>query len=370
MLIDAVGRLDGRVSLVVAGRGDATLENELRRQAERLLPGRAEFVGWVSGDDKVGFLAGVDVLVMPSEYECFGVAAIEALAAGTPVIVSDRVGVADIVRDCRAGQVASTTVESITEALRRYLDDPEARHADATREAGGNLKRLVRSARRAPRERVRPSSQHAERTLNTIVTMILTLDEELHIERSVRSAVPLGPVFVVDCGSTDRTVDIARDAGATVVFHEWEGHARQKNWAIDHAPVDPTWLLFLDADEFLTPTLRSELKRAASRPEVDGYLLTSENIFLGRTLKRAYWHPRLLRMFRRGRGRWEERSVHEYAIVDGRVDVIKHVLPHENLKGIDAFLERHVRYARLEAEEMDRAAARGARPHSYERSPA
>ncbi len=133
MLIDAVGRLDSRVSLVIAGRGDATLENELRRQAERLLPGRAEFIGWVSGNDKVGFLAGVDVLVMPSEYECFGVAAIEALAAGTPVIVSDRVGVADVVRTEQAGHVVSATVESITEALRAYLEDPAARYADATR---------------------------------------------------------------------------------------------------------------------------------------------------------------------------------------------------------------------------------------------
>jgi glycosyltransferase involved in cell wall biosynthesis len=133
MLIDALGRLDDRVSLVVAGRGEATLENELRRQAERLLPGRADFIGWVSSDDKVRFLTGVDLLAMPSEYESFGVAAIEALSAGTPVIVSDRVGVADIVRARRAGQVVSATVESITEALRRYLDDPEARHADASR---------------------------------------------------------------------------------------------------------------------------------------------------------------------------------------------------------------------------------------------
>ena len=195
--------------------------------------------------------------------------------------------------------------------------------------------------------------------MSSILTIILTLDEELHIERCVRSALPLGPLFVVDCGSTDRTVAIAREAGATVVVHPWEGHARQKNWALDHIPAESSWVLFLDADEFLTPALRAELTRAASRPDIDGYLLTSENIFLGKTLKRAYWHPRLLRMFRRGRGRWEERSVHEYAMVDGRVDVIKQVLPHENLKGIDAFLERHVRYARLEAGEMDRAAALG-----------
>jgi SAM-dependent methyltransferase/glycosyltransferase involved in cell wall biosynthesis len=195
--------------------------------------------------------------------------------------------------------------------------------------------------------------------VSSIVTIIRTLDEELHIGRCVRSAVPLGAVFVVDCGSTDRTVEIAREAGATVAFHPWEGYVGQWNWAIDHVPVDATWLLFLGADEFLTHALRDELKRAASRPEVDGYLLTSENIFLGRTLKRAYWHPRLVRMYRRGRGRWEERSVHEYAMVDGRVDVIRNVLPHENLKGIDAFLERHVHYARLEAGEMDQAAARG-----------
>jgi glycosyltransferase involved in cell wall biosynthesis len=133
ILIDAVGRLDSRVSLVIAGRGDATLEQELRRQAERVLPGRAEFIGWVSGDDKIRFLTGVDVLAMPSEYECFGVAAIEALAAGTPVIVGDHVGIADIVRTEHAGQVVPADVKSIAEALRKYLDDPEARHADATR---------------------------------------------------------------------------------------------------------------------------------------------------------------------------------------------------------------------------------------------
>jgi glycosyltransferase involved in cell wall biosynthesis len=133
LLIDAVGQFDSPVSLVIAGRGDATIERALRHQAERVMPGRTEFIGWVSGDDKVRFLTGLDVLAMPSEYECFGVAAIEALAAGTPVIVSDRVGIADIVRTGQAGQVVSATVESIAQGLRRYLDDIDARRADATR---------------------------------------------------------------------------------------------------------------------------------------------------------------------------------------------------------------------------------------------
>jgi glycosyltransferase involved in cell wall biosynthesis len=138
-LIDAVGRLDRRVSLVVAGRGDPRLEHELYRQAERVLPGRANFAGWVFGDEKMRFLSTVDVLAMPSEYECFGVAAIEALAAGTPVIVSDRVGVADIVREHRAGRVVPPTVESFADAIRDYLSDPRTLTDDASRARGAAL---------------------------------------------------------------------------------------------------------------------------------------------------------------------------------------------------------------------------------------
>ncbi len=133
MLIDAVARLDRRVTLVIAGRGETTFEAELHGKADRLPRGQVRFIGWVADNDKARLLADIDVVVMPSDYECFGVAAIEALAAGTPVIVSDRVGIADIVQLEQAGQVVSATVDSIAQALRRYLDDPEARHTDATR---------------------------------------------------------------------------------------------------------------------------------------------------------------------------------------------------------------------------------------------
>ena len=71
-------------------------------------------------------------------------------------------------------------------------------------------------------------------------------------------AVALGSVFAF-MRQHRHAVDFAREAGATVVIHPWEGHARQKNWAIDNVPADTTWLLFLDADEFLTPALRGEL---------------------------------------------------------------------------------------------------------------
>jgi len=128
MLIDAVGRAGDEVSLLIAGGGEPQLDAALRAQARRVLPRRASFVGWVVDNDKSTFFSRIDVLVMASMYENFGVAAIEALAARVPVIVSDRVGVADIVRRHDAGLVVAPTIDAIAGALRWYADSPEMRH--------------------------------------------------------------------------------------------------------------------------------------------------------------------------------------------------------------------------------------------------
>jgi glycosyltransferase involved in cell wall biosynthesis len=185
-----------------------------------------------------------------------------------------------------------------------------------------------------------------------ITTLINTRDEEVHIERAVRSAIALGPVFVVDSGSDDDTVAIARAGGAEVVEHEWAGYAEQKNWAREHLPLTTDWVLHLDADEFLTPISRAEIARAVASDDRSGYYIPRQNIFLGRLLKHAWWYPDYqLRLFRRDRGRYEERSVHEHVILDAEVGFLEHPIMHESLKGIDAFLARHVRYAGLEAAE-------------------
>ena len=186
-----------------------------------------------------------------------------------------------------------------------------------------------------------------------VSVVVATLNEELHVERVVRSARDLGPVYVVDAGSTDRTRQLAEAAGAHVVEHEWAGYAEQKNWALDNLPIETGWVLFLDADEFLTPALVAEIASVVTRDDVDGFYLPEMNVFMGRPLRHAWWYPAYqLRLFRSGKGRYEQRSVHESVIVDGRTDFLRETLYHESLKGIDAFVERHLRYARLEAEEM------------------
>lgn len=189
----------------------------------------------------------------------------------------------------------------------------------------------------------------------TLVTIIATRDEAVHIRRAVASVRGLGPVYVVDSGSTDGTEELARDAGATVVHHAWEGYAAQKNWAREALATDADWVLHLDADEFLTPALRAEIERVVSAPSAHGYYIARENVFLGRVLRHAWWYPDFqLRLFRPSKGTYEDRVVHEHVLLEGAPGFLEHPLIHENLKGIDAFVGRHLKYAALEVAEMHR----------------
>ena len=190
----------------------------------------------------------------------------------------------------------------------------------------------------------------------SVSVVVCVRDEHLHIARCVNSARPLGPVFVVDGGSTDDTIELARQSGAQVVEHEWGGYATQKNWALDNLPLETEWVLLLDADEQLTPALRDEIISVAQRGDVDGWYVPRQNIFLGRLLKHAWWYPDYqLRLFRTAKGRYEDRSVHEHLVLDGVEGFLRDPLMHENLKGIEEFMRRQLLYAALEAREIRRA---------------
>jgi glycosyltransferase involved in cell wall biosynthesis len=187
-----------------------------------------------------------------------------------------------------------------------------------------------------------------------VTVLIATKDEALHIARCVRSVRELGRVVIVDSFSEDGTAEIARAEGAEVVEHLWTGYAEQKNWALDNVGIETEWVLFLDADETLPPSSVAEIQRvvAGERTE-DGYLLARRQIFLGGELKHAWWYPDYqLRLWRTGKGRFESRRVHEHPIVDGEVGTLSEPLLHENLKGLNAFIERHNRYSDLEVDEL------------------
>jgi glycosyltransferase involved in cell wall biosynthesis len=187
----------------------------------------------------------------------------------------------------------------------------------------------------------------------SIITIVPALDEELHIVRCVSSALDLGRVVVVDGGSSDATVLLAEEAGATVLQREWTGYASQKNWALDAVDGEADWILFLDADEYLTPQARDAVRATVDEGAADGYHIGRHLVFLGRRLDHAYWYPDFqLRLFRAGRGHFEERRVHEHLVVDGRVIESSIDVMHENLKGISDYVGKLNRYADLEAQEI------------------
>lgn len=188
--------------------------------------------------------------------------------------------------------------------------------------------------------------------------LIQTYNEELNLPHTLASISGwVNRIFVVDSGSTDRTVEIARSFGATVVHHAWEGYARQKNWALANLPFEAPWTLVLDADEAVSPELKEEIVELVCRdpdtvPEA-GLHINRVFIFFGREIRHCGYFPSWnLRLFKRGKARYEDRSVHEHMIVDGEVGYLNHLLIHEDRRGLEHFFAKHNRYSTLEAQEI------------------
>ncbi|MBC7834677.1 MAG: glycosyltransferase family 2 protein [Phycisphaerales bacterium] len=183
--------------------------------------------------------------------------------------------------------------------------------------------------------------------------MIPTFNESSHIEETVRNALTVGPVYVLDSLSTDGTQEIARRAGATVVEHPFENYSRQKNWGLDNLPFEGEWVFILDADERITPGLREEVLSVAVRgPETVGFFVNRVVIFMGREIRHGGLYPSWnLRFFRRGRCRYEDRAVHEHMMAEGPTDYLRDEMLHIRRESISEYIKKHIRYADLESEE-------------------
>lgn len=186
--------------------------------------------------------------------------------------------------------------------------------------------------------------------LKPLTAIILTFNEEIHIERAVRSAQQVAAkVYVVDSFSTDRTVEVAKSAGAIVVQNSWKNYADQFQWALDHCDVSSEWVLRLDADEYLDDELIADLtaRLPAMPADVTGILVRLKVIFQGRWLRfGGYYSTYLLRVFRRHAGRIEQRWMDEHiALSHGQTVALRGNLVHDELKPFHFWIEKHNRYA-------------------------
>ena len=184
--------------------------------------------------------------------------------------------------------------------------------------------------------------------------IILTHNEEKHISRAIQNVAGLAKdIFVVDSFSTDRTVAIAEQLGAIVVQNKFINHAKQFQWALDHAPIQTDWIMRLDADEVLGGELVSEIEmKLPSLPsDVVGVNLNRRHVFMGRWVKHGGRFPlTLLRIFRCGKGRIENRWMDEHLIVwGGKTVTFKHDFSDFNLNDLSFFTDKHNKYATREA---------------------
>jgi len=185
---------------------------------------------------------------------------------------------------------------------------------------------------------------------------LITLNEEERLRACLESVVWADEIVVVDAGSSDKTVAIAREFTDRVVFHGWQGYGAQKNVAIGHCTGD--WILSLDADERVTEALRKEIVAVVGAPaSAAGYRLPRRNVFQGRWVRHGGLYPDWqVRLFRRGRGRFAERAVHESVAVDGETGRLRAPLVHESYRSVADAVARLNRYSDLAAADL---AARG-----------
>ena len=187
--------------------------------------------------------------------------------------------------------------------------------------------------------------------------VIITLNEERRLARALESLSVADEVLVVDCGSTDRTVEIAGRHGARLLSHPWEGYARQKNYAASQAKYP--WILSLDADEALSPELAAELSQLKrdGPGEAAGFMMPRAARYLGRWIRHSGWYPDFkLRLYDRRRGQWAGDYVHEHVEVQGPVKKLTGDLQHFTCDSLGEHLQTLDRYTTLAAQEsLDRS---------------
>lgn len=188
--------------------------------------------------------------------------------------------------------------------------------------------------------------------------IILTYNEEIHIQRCLDNICPIArDVFIIDSFSSDHTLDIARTYdNVHILQNRWENnYAKQFNWGLEHAEIHTTWVLRLDADEYLTDELKAEIiNRLPTLPQqYAGIIFPLRRVFLGRVIRKGMNKVKLLRMFRYGKAASEVRLMDEHIqLTEGETIEFEHDFADHNLNNLSWWSQKHIGYAIREAVDL------------------
>jgi len=181
-----------------------------------------------------------------------------------------------------------------------------------------------------------------------ISVIIITKNEEKNIERCLKSVQWANEIIVIDADSTDQTVKIAKSLKAKVIVKQWEGFAKQKEFAMNLAGNE--WIFSIDADEEVTGELKEEILQTIKLPHaLNGYEVPRKSFFLDRWIKNGGWYPGLqLRLFKKSKTRMNHRPVHEGFLVEGLMGVLKADLNHYTYNSLHQYIEKMNDYSSLD----------------------
>jgi len=186
--------------------------------------------------------------------------------------------------------------------------------------------------------------------------IIMTKNEEKNIADCLKSMQGFAKrCVVIDCGSTDKTVELAKELGADVYFHEFEYYARQFNWGIDNCDIDTEWIIRLDADERFPEELNRELEQLIEENKdkpMNGITIEADFFFLGRCMKHGLRNKRKMMLFKRSCGRIEDRRRDAHSeISEGYNICAKNRFLHYDFKNLDNYIKRYNWYATREMQD-------------------
>ena len=195
--------------------------------------------------------------------------------------------------------------------------------------------------------------------MSNITIVIPVKNEAKNLPRCIEAVRSIGPVVVVDSGSTDETQAVAKAAGAEVLDFEWDGQfPKKRNWTLRNYSFKTEWVLFLDADEFVSPAFIQEVQTAIQSTAHVGFWLNFSNFFMGQQL----WGGdafRKLALFRVGAGEYEkidednwshlDMEVHEHPVLEGSIGEINAPIEHNDFRGLKHYIGKHNEYSSWEA---------------------
>lgn len=190
---------------------------------------------------------------------------------------------------------------------------------------------------------------------NNLTAIVLTFNEEKNIEECLQSLQPLNAdIFILDSGSTDRTLEICRRFTSNIFDHPFTNYGAQRNWALQNLPFNTEWVINVDADHRVTPGLAQELNDILSKPvaeDINGFLVSRRTMFMNKWIKHGGHYPTYHAIiFKKGFGSCEDKLYDQHFKIEGKTVILKNDIIDIITDSLNTFTARHNKWSDLEAQ--------------------